>query len=367
MINRSTIKYFSFSSMLAYAIRILVVMMIVWWLTACQTDKDEWQPLPETLGKGFYVVNEGNFTVGNASLSYYSYDSARMFNQLFFQTNNAPLGDVALSMSFLDDMAFIVVNNSGHIYIINRHTAVYEGKISGLVSPRHMYIVDDDRAFISDLQNARLTIVNPVTGELSGHIPLGKSSENMLVSDNKLFVANWSNHYINAPNNTIQVIDLSSLQLTDSIHVGKEPNSMVLDKNKMLWVLCSGGFMNEEHAALFQIDPVHLQILQVFTFNNISHSPQHLHINYAADSLYYLNNGVFRMSINDDKLPDSPFIPLKHRNYYSLAVEPKGSHILVTDAGNYMQDGFVFRFRHDGTLVDSLRAGIVPAQIRFNP
>lgn len=334
--------------------------------SACKSEKDEIGPLPETYGKGFYVVNEGNFTVGNASLSYYSFDSAKMFNHLFFLTNNAPLGDVALSMSFLDDMAYIVVNNSGHIYKINRHTAAYEGKITGLISPRHMYIVDDEKAFISDLQDDRLTIVNPTTGEFLGHVELGKSSEAMLLTDNKLFVANWSNHYIDAPNNTIQVIDLSSLQLTDSIHVVREPNSMVLDKNKMLWALCSGGFMNEEQAALFQIDPVHLQILQVFTFNNLSHSPQHLSINHAADSLYYLNNGVFRMSIKDDRLPERPFIPLKHRNFYSLAIEPEDGQILVTDASNYMQDGFVFRFRHDGTLVDSLRAGIIPGQIRFN-
>ncbi len=342
------------------------ILLFLLGTAGCSGEKDELQPIPGTLGKGFYVVNEGNFTVGNASLSYYSYDSARMFNHLFFQTNDAPLGDVALSMTFHDETAFIVVNNSGIIYKINRNTAIYEGKISGLISPRHMYIVNDEKAFISDLQDDRLVLANPMTGEINGYVELGKSSETMLASNDRLFVANWSQHYVDAPNNTIQIVDLQTLKLTDSINVAKEPNSMVLDKQDMLWVLCSGGFMNEERAALFHIDPASLQTLQVFYFDDMSHSPQHLSINHAADSLFFLNNGVFRMAINDDRLPENPFIPLKHRNFYSLAVEPRNSQILVTDASNYMQDGHVFRFRHDGTLVDSLRAGIIPGQIRFN-
>ena len=92
-------------------------------ITSCKKSQDDNGPKQTTLGKGFFVINEGNFTVGNASLSFYNYDSAKMTNNLFYKVNGVPLGDVATSMSFHRNLAFIVVNNSGLIYIIDRNTA----------------------------------------------------------------------------------------------------------------------------------------------------------------------------------------------------------------------------------------------------
>lgn len=321
---------------------------------------------PEILGQGFFVVNEGNFTVGNSSLSFYSYDSARMFNNVFFEKNGAPLGDVAVSIDFFRNTAFVVVNNSGFIYLINKNSLEFIAKITGLQSPRQIHIVDAEKAFISDLQSDSLIIFNPITLDYIGAIGLGKSSEAMLSVNEKLFVANWSSYYQSSPNNTIMVVDWLSNQLADSIVVAKEPNSMVLDKDNKLWVLCSGGFMNEELPALFRINPINLDIMQTYYFEDITTSPHQLCINGGGDTLYYLNNGVFRFHIDGKALPETPFIEMGERNFYSLAVEPHLSHILVTDAINFLQDGYVFRFRPNGMLIDSIRAGIIPGQIRFN-
>lgn len=332
----------------------------------CKRDDVVPDPAPETLGQGFFVVNEGNFTVGNSSLSFYSYDSARMFNHVFYEKNAAPLGDVAVSMNFFRNTAFVVVNNSGLIYVIDKNSMEFIAKITGLQSPRQIHIVDAEKAFISDLQSDSLIIFNPLNLDYIGAVGLGKSSEAMLSVNEKLFVANWSSYYQTTPNNTIMVVDWLSNQLVDSIVVTKEPNSMVLDKDNMLWVLCSGGFMNDELPALFHINPLSLEVLQTFYFDDISSSPQQLCINAGGDTLYYLNNGVYRFQVDGESLPETPFIDMGERNFYSLAVEPRLSHILVTDAINYMQDGYVFRYRPNGMLIDSIRAGIIPGQIRFN-
>lgn len=342
---------------------IMISLMV---LSACKSDKDDPSPRPETLGKGFFVVNEGNFTVGNASLSFYSYDSVKMFNNLFYRKNNVPLGDVALGMAFFRNMAFIVVNNSGLIQIIDKNTGEYITKVSGLLSPRQIHIVNAEKAYLSDLQNPNLIAFNPNSLEFIGEIPIGKSSEAMVSVNNKLFVANWSDFYLPSPNNTLTIIDWLTDEVVDQLVVGKEPNSMVIDKEQNLWVLCSGGFMNEEKPALYRINPVTHEFLSVFEFPEITHSPQQLTINAAGDTLYFLNNGVNRMKINDLELPEEPFIPQGHRLFYALAVEPQNGQLFVTDAVNYIQNGFVFRFMPNGTLIDSIQAGIIPGQIRFN-
>lgn len=346
-------------------ILLLVISIIV--VTACQKGIDT-PPVefPQQLGKGMYIVNQGNYTVGNASLSFYRYDSAKMIPNVFYERNGIPLGDVAQSMTFWRTYAFIVVNNSGTIWTINTGTGKIVAKLGGLTSPRYIQVIDAEKAYVSDLYSKGITVFNPQTMSPVGSIATGKSTEHLLLYNNKVFAANWSSYNQTAPNNTVQIIDAGLDRLTDSIVVAKEPNSMVLDKHNKLWVLCSGGFLNEEIPALFRIDATTHLIEKRFNFPSLTMSPDQLKINKGGDTLFFLNQGVFRMPVSSSALPEQPFIAQQHRNFYALFIEQATGRVHVTDAGNYMQSGYVFRYQPDGMLIDSLRAGVIPGFIGFN-
>ncbi len=329
-----------------------------------KNDDDHKNPL--ALGPGFYVVNEGNYTFGNATLSYYQADSNRILQNVFFVRNNVPLGDVAQSMTFWKKDAFIVVNNSGIIWKIDAETAEIKEKVSGLSSPRHLLILNENKAYISDIQEEGVLILNMENLEISGFVHTRKTTEQMLLLNGELIVANWSKYNQTAENNSIQIIDTETDQLVDSVIVSKEPNSMVIDKNQKLWVLCSGGYMNEEYPALYRINAENRQIERRFEFASKLVSPEQLVINTAKDTLYFLNNGIWRMSVDDEALPQTVFIPSAKRNYYRLAVDPLNWQLMATDAGNFQQKGYVFRFKTDGTLIDSLSTGVAPGFIGFN-
>jgi DNA-binding beta-propeller fold protein YncE len=258
-----------------------------------------------------------------------------------------------------------VVNNSHLIYKINSKTGLYEAKTSQLTSPRHLLKIDENKALISDLYEKSLAVINTETMEIISHIPIGRTSENMLKVGNEVFVANWSAYNQEQKNNMLMVVDVETLQLTDSIQVPLEPNSMVLDKDNNIWVLGSGGFLNEERPALWRIDPELKMVTKRFIFNDINSSPANLCINPEGSKLYFLNKDVYQMDITTNLLSAKPFVAANEtNNFYSLGVG-RDANIYITDANDYTRNGTVFRYTSEGVLKQSFEAGIIPGAIGF--
>ena len=67
-------------------------------LGSCAQQTPDLSLTQYSFGGGVFILNEGNFGRGNGSLSFYSYDSVKIFNDLFYSVNGFPLGDVPNSM-----------------------------------------------------------------------------------------------------------------------------------------------------------------------------------------------------------------------------------------------------------------------------
>ncbi|MGE5420115.1 MAG: YncE family protein, partial [Chloroflexota bacterium] len=196
------------------------------------------------LGGGAFVVNEGNFLGGNSSLSFFSYDSLEVFNDLFSSNNSRPLGDVANSMVNFGDNGYIVVNNSGKIEVIDQKSFKSKATISGLVSPRNMAILNESKAYVTSMYSDSIAILNLYSNTISGYINLGKTSEAIVVNGSTAYVSNWLG------GNKVFVINTMLDKVIDSITVGLEPESLVLDRYYRLWALCTGGWQKTQKAEL---------------------------------------------------------------------------------------------------------------------
>ena len=352
------------TAMTHWALAMLLLM------SSCEKDNSNGNPTDTTnytYGRGVFIVNEGAFGQGSGSVSFLNMEYQKMYDDIFYAANNRPLGDIAQSMEIFNNQGYIVVNNSGTLEVVNLHTFKSIASISNLASPRNTLIIDESKGYITHLTEGKLSIFNPISNSLIGEVPTGKSCENILYAEGKVFVTNWSNFFVPANNNTIQIIDAVTDQVTDSIVVSKEPNSMVLDKNNKIWVLCSGGFMNEEVPALYRIDPVSLSIEKKFDFPDISTSPVKLSLNGSGDTLYYLNTGAYKMSISSASLPDAPFIFDQNIFFYSLGVDPQNGMTLLSDAVDFNQKGVVYRYTKGGQQYDHLPSGIVPSAFCYTP
>ena len=78
----------------------------------------------KTGGQGLFIINEGNFQYGNASLCYYDPDTKEVQTEVFLRANGFKLGDVAQSMTVRDGRGWIVVNNSHVIFALDADTCL---------------------------------------------------------------------------------------------------------------------------------------------------------------------------------------------------------------------------------------------------
>lgn len=344
---------------------------------SCMDDDALWnfEKLEVTCtSQGVFIVNEGNFMYGNASLSYYDPSKKEILNNVFFETNALPLGDVAQSIAIRDSLAYIVLNNSGRVYVMNIHTFEKAGKITGLTSPRYMHFVNDRKAYITDLYARSITVVNPQTQEITGTINVNNpesafyqhSTEQMVQYGSWVFINCWSF------DNHILVIDTHTDQWVETLEVPIQPNSMVLDKNHKLWVLTDGGYagnpFGHEAPALICIDAETRETERIFHFD-LHDSPRSLTLNAKGDTLYFINQHVWRYAIETEPNPvriiTSPYASHHTGGFYGLGVDPNTSEIYVGDAIDFVQNGMVYRFSPDATPIDTVLVGIGPGAFGF--
>jgi hypothetical protein len=344
------------------------IVFVIWAIIiSCQQDTPS-NDVPLNLEKpGVFVVNEGNFTFGNSSLTYYNYTNNKVTPDVFYFSNGVPLGDVANYMTLRDNKGYVVINNSGVIYAINVFTAGFLGKVAGLTSPREILFVDNNIAYVSDIVETSLTIVDFQDFSVIGNIDLdGHTSESMIKSGEKVYITNWSGQYQEKPNDVVLVVDILTNKLVDSINVTKEPNSMQVDKNDNLWVLCSGGYLNEETPALYKINTQNNEVETVYEFLDKACSPISLEINKTFDTLYFINKEIYRMSIYDDSIPEDSFINSGVMHFYALGIDKKTNYIYVSDVKNYSINGNVYIYDSEGKERSVFTAGINPGCFVFN-
>lgn len=302
--------------------------------------------------EGFFILNEGNYLAGNGTVSFYSLESGEIYNDLFGAANGRALGDIPSFMAVDGNTGFIVVNNSGTVEAVDIGTMKSLGTVTGLNSPRQM-VINGNRGYISSLQDGEITVLDIDAIEVAGAIDAGSASEAMVISGGRLFAAHWSS------GNTITVTDLATGNIVNTISVGLEPESMVLDKNGKLWVLCTGGWQGEEIPRLIRINTSTLEKEKELPFRTTDDNPSSLTCNATGDTLYYIDEGVRRMSVTADALPSAPFIPDGDRLFYRLMAGPRGI-IAVTDAIDYQQKGDLLIYNSKGDLLDTEQAGIIP-------
>lgn len=294
------------------------------------------------------ILNEGNFTWANASLSYYDKTTKRVNEKVFQQVNDVKMGDVLQSVTEINGKLYFVMNNSGKIWVCDKSTLKAEAEISGFQSPRYITQVNENYALVSDLYQNELNIVDLENVEISGSISLKGWSNQMYAYNGKVYVSNLDA-------NQIYVIN-SNLQLNDSIELDAPANSLV-GHQEFCWVSSAG---KQSAGILPFIEKINLSTLEriKYTFGDYQSIPTNLCLNATANSLYFVAKDVMQMDAYDLSTA-SVLLPANGKTFYGLGVDPNNNELYLSDAKDYVQQSSIYRLNANGSPIDTFETGII--------
>ena len=339
--------------------------------TSCSKDDD---PIVETpLGgyvDGTLILNQGGFGNGNASVSFLSNDIATFQNNIFSLINpTLTLGDTAQDIGFYNELAYIVLNGSNKIEIVNRYTLKHIASITtGLSNPRYI-VFANGKGYVSNwgagssTTDDYIAVINLTSNTLLSPIAISEGPERMVVSNNKVYVAQLGGYGYGT---TVSVINLSN-NAVSSINVGDVPNSMeVYDGN--LYVL-NGGKPSwagtETSGKLTKINLSNDTVSSSIDFAAATH-PSNLEIE-NGDLYYTVDSGIFKTSVTATTLPATSLFTTTAQGVYGVySFAVRNSKIYVGDAVDYSSNGKVYLYSLTGTLVSSKTVGVIPAGFYFN-
>lgn len=357
----------------------LLFASLALFMASCSSD-DDYVAEIETIGDytyGLFVLNEGNFGAGNSEISFIDEHLTGVSNKIFGSANDGDaLGDTAQSIAIYEDYAFIIVNNSHKVVVVDRHSFEFIDVIEeGIDNPRFMTVVNGKGYLTNwgdsnDNSDDYVAVIDLETMEVSQKISVDFGPEKIISNDQDVFVAHKGGF---GQNNKLSVIDINSNSVSKLLEVGDVPNSLQFVNND-LWVLAGG---NPDYAVggqtdgkLVQIDLGSMEINKEFVFDGTSPS----HLEFDQGKLYYTvsvsdwetletESNIYAMELDSEELPtESVFFT--DRSFYGATI--KDGMYFGGDAKDYSSNGSVVIYDlASGEELNEFSVGVSPSGFFF--
>jgi YVTN family beta-propeller protein len=344
--------------------KIGMLAMVITVMSSCKKDNpidDAGVVVPGDYENGYFVTNEGSFTDGIGSISFVT-DEGIVENDVFASVNSFPLGSVVQSMNIIGNNAYIVVNNSAKIEVASVADMKSVTTID-VVSPRYIAKVSAAKAYVTDWGINGVQVIDLTTNTVSTTIACGAGPEGIAVSNGFAYVCNVGAWGLDS---TVTIINTTTDAVVTTLTVGDKPNSAVVDANGAVWVLTGGyteydaawNVVSETSGNLVKIVDNIIEATFAFAVGN---HPEDLVINDAGNTLFFSNGAVYAFDITATELSTTALI---NKSFYGLGCS--NGYIYGTDAVDYVQSGWSFRYTENGSLVDSVQVGVIPGGYCFN-
>lgn len=303
---------------------------------------------------GIFVLNEMG-SGGSATVSFLP-NEGTIQNDIFATANPTAggLGSTAQSMSFFGDNAYIILNTSNRLRVVNKTTfELVETLNTGLSNPRYMAFANG-KGYITcwgdsgEADDDYVAVLNLETYTIEANISLAEGVERILEINGKLYIAHKGGY---GYGNLVSVIDPTDDTLETTIQVGDVPNTMVVD-NGFLYVLCEGKPVwagTETFGKLVKINLADNTVASTIDFPALH--PTNLKL--ANGNFYYSDfEDVYKMATDATALPTEPLFSLPAEQPYGMyGLDIIDNNIYAVDSAMFIADSNVYVYDLEGALL----------------
>lgn len=370
----------------------LLMLLTLPLLHSCRGDEEEtirstWTKVQDATTpsfiKGFYLLNEGNMGSNKSTVDYMDYTTGYYRKNIYAEVNPAvvmELGDVGNDLQIYGKKLYAVINVSGLIEVMDVATARHIGTIK---IPNCRYIsFHNGKAYVSSYAgpveldpNARtgyVAEIDTASLKVTREVTVGYQPEEMVIRNNKLYVANSGGYRVPNYDRTVSVIDLSTFTVVKTIDVAINLHRMVADSYGDIYVSSRGDYKDTK-ADTYIIDS---QTNEVKGKLNLAVSEWCLDGDnlYTYGSEYSSETGQYTMNyaivdVRTEEIESHNFITdgtdKSISKPYGLAVNPETKEIFVTDARTYVIPGTLYCFTPQGRKKWAVTTGDIPSSFAF--
>jgi hypothetical protein len=324
--------------------RLMILLTGVCFLYACSKDRligpqmGPRQFVDSNAAQNVLLIGcEGNFQVGNASITRYQRELDKVEQDVYRSQNNQALGDVLQSLYHDEQRVYAVVNNSGMIRVLADSSLKEIGVIGELNSPRYLCQVSAQIWAVSDFGGGEIALVNTQSLEVIDRVAAPKWTEHMVFIDSLLWVADMTD-------SALVAIDLKDRAVVIRHELFAEPRQ-VIETDKGLLAVCR----KENQSLVYQLEEGGLSLLLSSTIKAASAGFYSSYLYVLTDSRVELINELGEMVGGFKHEAKTP---------YGVYIDTSG--IYISDAGDYVGAGEVLWYNHQFELLKHIPAGVIP-------
>ncbi len=341
--------------------RIILASMAILLFAAC--EKDKVTPTDNDSSETFaLVLNEGNMSANNASVSRLNTSTGTIDNQWFETVNHRGLGDQAQDMIAYGSKVYITVTESNSLEVLNPATGASQRVNMGDRKPRSM-AADGGKIYITCYNPCSVVRVDTASLAIEATCTLGQFyPEGIAIAQGKAFVA--SSYKGSDYDDKLYVIDLTTFANPNTVTVGMNLSAVKkINDNKVIvcWIgnygdIGSGSAIIDATTLDITLTGEALQKLDVYNGKAYGYS-----VEYDAS---WNETNVWKVINADGTTEAFPFTVSLDANAYGININPSNGDIYLTSS-DYTTNGDVYCFSPTGTRRFKVEAGALPSKVLF--
>ena len=344
-------------------------------LSACKKIENTASILPiePVLPEGAYVLSEGGFGGNNTKLSFYSKGNAAITGDIFLQQNpdsTAGLGSLGNDVIIYGSKMYIIMNESSLVTVLKASNAKLLKQIifkNGTVKKQPRYAASArGKVYVTSWDNT-VSVIDTTSLSIVKTISVGANPEGIAASANFLYVAN-SGLFNTVQDSTVSLIDLNTEVELRKIKVGVNPAKIEINTAGNVFVSAYGNFSTIP-ASISVINGItnttSINLGSAFAYTNIRifGDIAYLYNNYGGTGTAKVYNTATNTVVRNEFVTDGTSV----QTPYGINIDEQNGDVYIADAGNFATAGKVTCFTSAGVkkFSFSVSPGVNPNKILF--